>query len=116
MGLAERLLHPVSLFKVVSMLIGSRTPTTYSISQRGNPGPSMVAWHNPVTVSCDKACFVDSESIDSHVGNRPVLGHFWHSPVAQLDRALPSKGRGREFESLRVKTNSAFIGCINDTF
>jgi hypothetical protein len=25
-----------------------------------------------------------------------------HAPVAQMDRALPSEGRGREFESLRA--------------
>jgi hypothetical protein len=27
----------------------------------------------------------------------------WRAPVAQLDRALPSEGRGREFESRRVR-------------
>ena len=29
--------------------------------------------------------------------------HEKHGPVAQLDRALPSEGRGRTFESCRVR-------------
>src|ERR1700730_13393491 len=39
------------------------------------------------------------------------------APVAQLDRALPSEGRGREFESRRVrhifnKLESIFAFCV----
>jgi hypothetical protein len=31
------------------------------------------------------------------------------APVAQLDRALPSEGRGREFESRRVRHVQSFV-------
>jgi hypothetical protein len=36
-----------------------------------------------------------------------------HAPVAQLDRALPSEGRGRGFESLRARQNYRKIKPID---
>ncbi len=33
-----------------------------------------------------------------------------NAPVAQLDRALPSEGRGREFESRRVRHTLEVLG------
>ncbi len=33
-----------------------------------------------------------------------------HAPVAQLDRVLPSEGRGRGFESLRAHQNINGLG------
>src|SRR5579883_2576216 len=35
------------------------------------------------------------------------------APVAQLDRALPSEGRGREFESRRVRHFGTKLGTPN---
>jgi hypothetical protein len=32
-----------------------------------------------------------------------------HAPVAQLDRALPSEGRGQGFESLRARQARSYI-------
>ncbi len=34
--------------------------------------------------------------------NRGMLGPYLSAPVAQLDRALASEARGREFESRRA--------------
>jgi hypothetical protein len=34
---------------------------------------------------------------------RALLGAWPKAPVAQLDRALPSEGRGHRFESCRVR-------------
>src|SRR5215472_14276715 len=38
---------------------------------------------------------------------------YWknHAPVAQLDRALPSEGRGQGFESLRARQQSQHLSC-----
>ena len=38
---------------------------------------------------------------------RPPLSRRAHAPVAQLDRALPSEGRGHRFESCRVRHRQA---------
>jgi hypothetical protein len=48
--------------------------------------------------------FQGKRALDAHrmveYGAAPILPQ---APVAQLDRALPSEGKGREFESRRVR-------------
>ena len=38
------------------------------------------------------------------------------APVAQLDRALPSEGRGHRFESCRVRQSTALACCFETNF
>ena len=39
-----------------------------------------------------------------------------HAPVAQLDRALPSEGKGHTFESCRVRHFGTKLGSRNPPF
>ena len=41
--------------------------------------------------------------LDSAAGGLLLSSRCFKAPVAQLDRALPSEGRGQGFESLRVR-------------
>lgn len=47
---------------------------------------------------------------------RVLLREKYVAPVAQLDRALPSGGRGREFESRRVRHLLAKITLLYQFF
>ena len=40
----------------------------------------------------------------------------YQAPVAQLDRALPSEGRGHRFESCRVRQSTALVHCFQCIF
>ncbi len=43
--------------------------------------------------------------------------HIPDAPLAQLDRALPSEGRGQRFESSRVRqTSLTFVNHISSLF
>src|SRR6056297_2693769 len=66
-------------------------------SDRGLTSPPLYRWR-PLFAVLDRA--------------RPDRYHcrpFDKAPVAQLDRALPSEGRGRRFESCRARQFSCFI-------
>src|SRR5271154_5920030 len=41
--------------------------------------------------------------LPAETGNRGKPNKIRYAPVAQLDRALPSEGRGHKFESCRVR-------------
>ena len=73
----------------------------------------------------DPAAFVgrDETAMSSPIGGkngrqegslprRPELSCGHRGPVAQLDRALPSEGRGHEFESRRVRQRTSYMKTI----
>src|SRR5580704_3647308 len=66
---------------------------------------------------CDQGRFLGLRYISSTtvpaVAASPAFRYLTpNAPVAQLDRALPSEGRGQGFESLRARQGKPYIYCV----